>query len=351
MIRVLIVDDSKVVQEFLTHILSSDPEIKVVGIAGSGEEAIRQVWEKRPDVITMDIHMPRMNGLETTLHIMETIATPIVIVSGSTRTKDRAQTFKYLEAGALAVVSRPPDIPHPGFAASRNELLQTVRSMSEIRVVRRFVQTRKERKFESVDVPRPDKLSTSVKLIAIGASTGGPMALNTILSRLPKDLKIPVLIVQHITSGFVKALMEWLSVSSVLPLKIAENGEFLKEGNGYIAPDNVHMGVNRSMQIILRSDPPENGLRPSVDHLFRSVARHFGPESAGILLTGMGKDGAAELKKMKETGAITMAQDEESSVVYGMPGEAVKLEAADYILPPEGIAEMITDYLMHFSIR
>ncbi len=340
MIRVLIVDDSKVVQEFLAYILSSDPEIRIAGFAASGEEAIARVMELRPDVITMDINMPGIDGVETTRRIMESTATPIVIVSGSEKVDDRSYVFKLLEAGALAVVKRPPDIRHAQHKQMRAELLQTVRLMSEVKVVRviRRKQTDKDQNVENSI--KPVARHGDVHLIAIGASTGGPAALQKILSLLPKDLNVPVVIVQHITMGFINGLQEWLSGTSAIPVKIAENEKQLQNGIAYFAPDGFHLGVTRDLKVSLFSGPPESGLIPAVDYLFRSVAENFGAHALGILLTGMGKDGAEGLRAMKEKGAVTIAQNQESSIVFGMPGEAVRLGAAVYILPPDEIASM-----------
>jgi two-component system chemotaxis response regulator CheB len=341
MIKVLIVDDSKVIQEFLAHLLSSDPDFQVVGIAGSGYEAIEFVKAKKPDVITMDIHMPGMDGYEATRTIMETVPTPIVIVSGSSNKKEVTNTFRLLEAGALAVVIRPPGFEHPKFAASRKELIQTIKLMSEVKVVRLFPRSRKEQIKPIRFVQTFENDLKRIQVIAIGASTGGPMALQIILSRLPEDLPVPVLIVQHITKGFVKGFHEWLSATSGIKLKIAEDGEPISAGVGYIAPDNFHMGISRGSKIDLSKQPPEKGLKPSVSYLFRSVAQTFGPNALGVLLTGMGKDGADELKAMKDKGAFTVVQNEESSVVFGMPGEALSIGAADQALSPEKIAEIL----------
>jgi two-component system chemotaxis response regulator CheB len=341
MIKVLIVDDSKVIQEFLAHLLSSDPDIQVVGLANSGIEAIELVKKKKPDVITMDIHMPGMDGYEATRTIMETVPTPIVIVSGSSKTKEVVNTFKLLEAGALAVVIRPPGFEHPQFAASRKELIQMVKLMSEVKVVRLFPRSRKEQKKPILLIQNFENDLKRIQLIAIGASTGGPMALQIILSRLPENLPVPVLIVQHIARGFVTGFLEWLSATSGIKLKIAEDGEPISSGVGYIAPDDFQMGISRKGKIILSDQPPENGLRPSVSYLFRSVAQSMGPNAMGVLLTGMGKDGAEELKTMKEMGACTLVQNAESSVVFGMPGEALRIGAADQALSPEKIAEIM----------
>jgi two-component system chemotaxis response regulator CheB len=342
MIKLIIVDDSKVVQEFLRYILSSDPDILVVGVAGSGCEAIDLVKEKKPDVITMDIHMPGMDGFEATRKIMETYPTPIVIVSGSSKVTEKANLFRLLEAGALAVITRPPGISDPQFTTSCKELIQTVKLMSEVKVVKLYPLSKKElinpfrlgKVFEK-DVKR-------IEIIAIGASTGGPIALQKILSHLPKELPVPVLIVQHIAAGFVNGFKEWLSITSGIKLKIAQDGELVSGGTGYIAPDKFHMGISSGGIIRLSNELPENSLKPSVSFLFRSVSKAFGPHALGILLTGMGRDGADELKVMKDKGALTIVQNEESSIIFGMPGEALKIGAADYALSPESIAEIIS---------
>jgi two-component system chemotaxis response regulator CheB len=342
MVKVLIVDDSKVVQEFLVHIFSSDPKFKIVGIASSGCEAIDLVRIKKPDVITMDVHMSGIDGYEATRRIMETFPTPIVIVSGSVNPKELVDTYKSLEAGALALVLRPPGIEHPQFKAFSKELIQTVKLMSEIKVIKLYHHNRKDQISHLRLGKAYENDGKRIQVIAIGASMGGPMALQKILSGLPEDLAVPVLIVQHIAAGFVKSFQEWLSLTSIIKLKIAEDGEIASAGIGYIAPDNFQMGINPGRKITLRNQPPENGSKPSVSYLLRTVSAGFGPNALGVLLSGMGIDGADELKSMKDGGAITIVQNEESSVMFGMPGEALMIGAADHALSPESIAEFIT---------
>ena len=342
MIKVLIIDGSKVIQEFLNNILSSDPDIQVVGVASSGNEAMELVKIKKPDLITIDLKMDGMDGYETTTRIMETFPTPIVIVSGIENTKEVVDANRYMEVGALAVVFRPAPIDLHQFIAFRKELIQTVKLMSEIIVVKHFHRKRKELKKSDSLTQHFENEVKRIQIIAIGASTGGPLALQTILSRLPKDLSVPVLIVQHIAPGFVNVFQKMLSSNSGIKLKIAENGEKISAGIGYIAPDNYHMGVTLDRKIILSNQPPENGSKPSVSFLFRSVAENFGPNSLGVLLTGMGKDGADELKDMKDKGALTVVQNEESSVVFGMPGEALRIGASNNALSPQSIAEILS---------
>lgn len=341
MIKVLIVDDSKTVQEFMSYMFSSDKDIQVIGMVGSGDEAVEFVRKNKPDVITMDIHMPGMNGYEATRAIMQTNPTPIVIVSGSLRLTEVSNSFKLIEAGALAVVRRPPGIGDPGFNEARKELVTMIKLMSEIKVVKLFqnqMQPRPNRIIADNSFASDDK---KIKLIAIGASTGGPIALNIILMNLPKNLPVPVVIVQHIAKGFLNGFRDWLAAASSLTVHIAEDGDYLKPGNVYIAPDGYQMGISAGLMIKLEKPVQDSGLCPSVDHLFQSVAEVLGESAVGVLLSGMGKDGAKELKNMKEKGAITIAQDKESCVVFGMPGEAVKIGAADRVLSPEKIAQSL----------
>lgn len=343
MIKLLIVEDSPVAREFLTYIFTSDPAIQVVGTAGNGVEALEMVRRKKPDVITMDIHMPLMDGFEATRRIMETVPTPIVIVSGSTGANEVSGTFKAIEAGALAVVRRPHGINHEAFEAGSKELIQTIKLMSEIRVVKRFARPGILRSAAHLSIAPLPKRPAKIQAVAFGASTGGPPVLKEILSGLPKDFPVPVLIVQHIAQGFVKGFAEWLSGASSFPISVAMRGERAAPGHGYVAPDGFHMGLENGLNIALSDHAPENHLRPSVSYLFRSVAQVLGPAAVGVLLTGMGRDGAEELKTLKDTGAVTIVQNEESSVVHGMPGEAIKLGAATYVLPPEGIAAMLAE--------
>jgi len=339
MIKVLIVEDSQVVRDLLTYIFSSDPDIQVVGTASSGEEAVKAIEDKRPDIVTMDINMPKMDGYEATRIIMETTPTPIVIVSASWDSKEVEKTFRAMEVGALAAVRKPVGVAHPDYKDQVEELIQTVKLMSEVKVVRRRPQVTLKKYIPVISpVSEPAHTITNIKAVAIGASTGGPPVVEAILSGLPKDFRVPLLIVQHIAPGFVQGFTDWLAGSCRFPVKIAKQCELLLPAHAYIAPDDVHMGVSMDGRIVLSTNASENGLRPSVSYLFRSAADVFGRNVVGVLLTGMGKDGAYELKTMQEKGAITIAQDKESSVVYGMPGEAVALGAAMHVLSPEEIA-------------
>jgi two-component system chemotaxis response regulator CheB len=340
LIKVLVVEDSPVVREFLVHILGADPDIRVIGTAHDGEQALEAIARKQPDVITMDVHMPKMNGLDATRRIMETCPTPIVVVSGSIDPAEVATTFEAMEAGALAVLRRPAGIGHPDHEATARELVQTVKLMSEVKVVRRWSRARRDSIARPAQ-PRLERAPGSCRIVALGASTGGPPVLQTILSQLPKDFPAPVLVVQHMAAGFVRGLIEWLGHSSRLPIHLAAHGEQMLPGHVYVAADELQMKVERGGRIVLTREPPENGLRPSVSFLFRSVAEVYGGDAVAGLLTGMGRDGADELKLLRDKGAVTFAQDKVSSVVHGMPGEAIKLDAATLVLAPEKIAGVL----------
>lgn len=339
-IRVLIVEDSPTQRQLLMHILAADPALQVVGCAGDGEEAIELVQQHRPDVITMDLHMPRMDGIEAVRIIMETAPTPIVVVSGQLAQSDMDQTFSALTAGALAVVEKPTG--SNGALAFR--LVQTVKLMSEIKVVRRWP----KRAPVSPPVPRPTFAAApraDLQLIAIGASTGGPLVLHGILAGLAGRVDVPIVVVQHIASGFTVGFAEWLAKTTGMPVRVGCNGEHLLPGHVYIAPDGHNMGVTSGLSIALSSDPPENGHRPSVSYLFRAASQAVGRNAVGVLLSGMGRDGAAELKLMADRGAVTIAQDPQSAVVAGMPGEAIKLGGAQYVLAPDKIPKVLMDLL------
>lgn len=340
-IRVLVVDDSPAVAEFLTHVLNADSNIQVVGVAANGEEGLEATLRTKPDVITMDIYMPKVNGFEATRKIMETRPTPIVIVSGSASVDEVATNFRAMEAGALAVVARPHGPGHPAHEVQTKELVATVKLMSEVKVVRRW--PRAKFRQELTLTPQVDAKTSpgAIQVVAIGASTGGPLVLQTILSGLPRDFAAPVLIVQHMAPGFVEGFVEWLARSSGFPVRVATASESLESGHAYVAPDDFHMGVSMDQRILLTKGVKEHGTRPSVSFLFRSVKAVCGPNAVGVLLTGMGRDGAEELKALRDVGAITIAQDKESSVVHGMPGQAIQLGAAARVLSPEAIAKIL----------
>jgi two-component system, chemotaxis family, protein-glutamate methylesterase/glutaminase len=336
MIKVLIVDDSPVAREMIAHVLMADPEIQVIGSARNGVEAIAAVELKRPDVVTMDVHMPGLDGFETTRQIMMEHPVPVVIVTSTLDPKTDSATFRTLEAGAVAIVLKPPGVGHPDHARAAFDLVQTVKLMSEVKVVRRSNRAARQQ------VPKPEPAGeAAVRVVAIGASTGGPVVIQNILGSLPEDFPVPLLVVQHMAEDFIDGFAEWLSSSSLIRVKVAAAGERIRPGTAYVAPGGLQMGMDEQGRIALTAGRAGEYHCPSVTHMFSSVAERYGRNAVGILLSGMGADGALGLKEMQERGALTIAQDEESCVVFGMPAEAVKLKAAQHVLPPESIIAML----------
>jgi two-component system chemotaxis response regulator CheB len=339
-IRVLIVDDSLGMRMMLEQVFSDDPDLEVVGSAGDGTEAIDAVKRLSPDVITMDIQMPRMDGLEATRRIMETRPTPIVILSGNLDETEVASSFRAMEAGALIALPKPRGGAHPEYESDMANLVRKVKLMAEVKLVKRWPRAHKV-------APQPlrqaagEPVQARCEVVAIGASTGGPAVINTILSGLPPGFPLAVLIVQHMAEGFINGFVNWLNISSRLPVHVASQGERLLPGHVYIAPDGLYLEVKAGGCIALTGTDLSHGQSLSVSALFRSMAAVYGRNGIGILLTGMGDDGARELKLMKDKGAVTIAQDRESSVIYGMPGEAVKFGAANHVLPPDRIVALL----------
>ena len=343
MIRLLVVEDSKTVQRALVQAFAADPQIRVVGTAESGEAALSLACSLKPDLITMDINLPGMDGFQATRAIMSSCPTPIVVVTGKLDPRDSATLFRVMEAGALMVLAKPDPVGSAGHAESVARLVHHIKLMSEIKVVRRvFPRGSPGLNQNPLPPPPPDRAGAPVRVVAVGASTGGPPLLQQILSSLPADFGATVLVVQHMAEGFTENFVAWLNLTSTLPVRLAEPGMPLIPGQVLVAPDGYHLEVGPGELIVLSAARPENGLRPSVAALFRSVAARLGPRCAGVLLTGMGSDGARELKHLRERGGVTIAQDRDSCVVFGMPGEAIRLEAAAYILPPEGIIDLLT---------
>jgi len=347
-IAVLVVDDSPSMRMLLVHVLQGDPRIEVIGTVNDGQGAIDflEAGQPKPDVVLMDIHMPHLDGFEATRRIMETRPLPIVICTATADPRDIAVAFRSMEAGAVACVEKPTGIEDPDYERCSANLQQTIRLMAEVKVVRRWRRAR-------AAVPRiaaaPQPQHPGRRLIGIGASTGGPPVLQTILAGLPRNFAAPLVIVQHISRGFLPGMVEWLNQTTDIGVRIASHGAVPEPGHAYIAPDDFHLSVSSSGRLLLTREEPESGLRPSVGRLFRSLAENLGSKAVGVLLTGMGRDGAAELKQMRAAGALTIAQDRESSVVHGMPGEAIALGAAEQVLPADRIAQALLNEINNKS--
>jgi two-component system, chemotaxis family, protein-glutamate methylesterase/glutaminase len=340
-IKVLVADDSPVMRTLLVELLNGAPDFEVIGAVGDGQAAIDFLERSgsRPDVLLVDIHMPNLDGFEVTRRIMETRPLPIIMCTATADPRELAITFRSIEAGAVACVEKPVAIG-PGFEEKQRNLLQTLRLMAEVKVVRRWGRQRAPH----VAAPsEKDPISRGaaapvIRFVGIGASTGGPPVLQTILSSLPRDFPVPLLIVQHIAPGFLSGMVEWLNETTGLRVHIAAHGTTPLPGHAYVAPDDFHLAADAGGRLVLAREAPEAGLRPAVAYLFRSLANTCGSSAIGVLLTGMGKDGAAELKEMRDRGACTIAQDRETSVVHGMPGEAIERDAATLVLPADRIA-------------
>lgn len=338
-VRVLLVDDSPIVLSILERILSADPRIEVVGKAYNGDDALQQVRRLEPTILCTDLHMPGMDGLELTRRVMDEYPLPILVVSVSVGPDQKDNVFNLIEAGAVDVFSKP----RSGFridSAEARELRERIKLISGVRVFRR---KRKEVSVKSAAASVPDANS---HIVAIGASTGGPQALMAILSSLPADYPMPVLCVQHICSGFLQSLVDWLDGRCALKVKMAGDGERIEQGHVYFPAEDTHLVVESHMFLKLSRNEPEGGHRPSVDTLFRSVARHYGNTAVAVLLSGMGRDGAEGMEIIALAGGQTIAQDEATSVVFGMPNEAIKLGAVKHVLPIEEIGPFLSRLAM-----
>lgn len=341
MIRVLVVEDSPVVRELLAHILGSDPEIQVAGMAENGAVAVEMCSRLSPEVITMGIHMPVMDGYEATRRIMNDHPVPVIIVSTSFDKKEVEGSFLAIEAGALAVLRMPVAVGHPDHERMARELVRTVKLMSEAKVVRRWRRAGDGSRASPPPEPNPSSGNPGIEVVLIGASTGGPVVIRSLLSGIPRDFPVPILVVQHMAEGFTRGFVDWLNRTSNLPVRVAEENEAIFPGNVYMAPTGSQMILRQGGRISYTKEAGEFGLCPSVSHLFRSAAQVYGAKTLAVLLSGMGRDGVAEMKMLKDLGAVTIAQDKESSVVYGMPGEAARTGAVTHLLSPDKIVKKI----------
>lgn len=340
MMRVLVVEDSATDRELLVALLGGDPGIEVVGQAENGYRGVELARELRPDLITMDILMPGLDGLEATKEIMVHSPTPILVVSSTVRDGGVALSLDAIRAGALMCVEKPVPPGAPDYESRKAQFLSLAKAMAQVKVVRRWPATRR-----SGPAPAPAPLRTAVRpirLVTIAGSTGGPAALQRILMDLPGDFPRPVVVVQHIAAGFVAGLAEWLRSSCHLRVKVAEDGETLAPRTVYLASDGRHLGVTSERTIRMSVEGPVNGFRPSANHLFRSAAQAYGSGVAAVMLTGMGNDGVEGLRAVKQAGGHVIAQDEATSVIYGMPREAVAAGVVDAELPITEIGPRLT---------
>ncbi|EMI15964.1 response regulator receiver modulated CheB methylesterase [Rhodopirellula maiorica SM1] len=338
---VLIVDDSATAREVLRAILCEEAGFRVIGFAKDGHEAVEKAKELHPDVITMDINMPGMNGLDATREIMIEAPTPIVIVSASTRVREIEASMEALGAGALAILLKPPGPHSPKYAALAKEIVKTVKAMAGVLVIRRRRRLKTNGETNVVrELPDPPKRG-KIQLVSILSSTGGPPALAKVLGELPANFPAPILLVQHMVPSFVAGFASWLDSVIPLPVRLACDHERIEQSCVYVAAAGSHLGVTRGSRICLSDDPPIDGFQPAGTHLFASVAEQFGNASAGVIMTGMGRDGVDGLQRIYDAGGTTIAQDEATSVVFGMAKVAIEQKIIGSVLPLDQIGKQL----------
>ncbi|HUL59202.1 MAG TPA: chemotaxis-specific protein-glutamate methyltransferase CheB [Anaeromyxobacteraceae bacterium] len=329
-IRVLVADDSELFREVLSKVVAADPAFEVVAVAGDGDDAAAMTRELKPDVITMDLNMPDADGFSGIARIMAETPTPILVLTAN---KEEAVGFRALSLGALDILEKPAassDLDDYGEA-----LRSRLRLLAGVKVIRHLRGLRGRH-------PAGPRAAARTNLVVVGASLGGPRALATLLRGLPTDFPAPIAVVQHIADGFTEGLAGWLAQESRLDVREARDREALAPGRVVLAPTGRHLVVAEGMAY-LSDAPAVDTFKPSVTPLFLSAARAYGARACGVLLTGMGRDGAEGMKALKEAGAPTLAQDEATSAVFGMPRAAIELGAVDRVLPIEDISRALLE--------
>jgi two-component system chemotaxis response regulator CheB len=352
-IRALVVDDAVVVRRMVSDVLAEDPDIEVVGTAANGRIGLQKITQVNPDIVTLDVEMPELNGLETLKAIRQTHPTLPVIMFSTLTARGASETLEALSLGASDYVTKPANVGSVNLAQQRirDELIPKVKALCKHeeaapRVVEppprlRLVNDPRPAARSAMPPPLVARPAASVDIVTIGVSTGGPNALAVLLPALPKSFSVPIVLVQHMPPMFTKLLAERLDSQSELHVVEAAGGEALQPGWVYIAPGNFHMVIQRkgtSVVTALNQLPPENSCRPAVDPLFRSVSQVYGAHTLGLVLTGMGQDGLRGAEDIRAAGGHVLVQDEATSVVWGMPGFVAKAQLADRVLPLQEIA-------------
>lgn len=365
--RILIAEDSSLFATVLREMIEPEPDMEIVGMAQNGEQAVQLCAELSPDLVLMDIHMPVMDGLTATGHIMARCPTPILVITADPYRGGVDLSFKALSAGALDLVGKPDEMPMR--EAERLELLRKMRILSEVPVVRHVRESlsagirrdKQQAKKSSTRPSKTDKTKTdktktdktkkprknnkiageSTPVVGIAASTGGPKALAQLLSQLPADFPAPILLVQHITRGFSAHLTRWLDANSELCVVEAKHGQPIRSGHVYVAPTEMQMELTASRFLKVYDGPAVAGHRPSGDVLLRSLARHVAPRAVGLVLSGMGQDGAFGMAALYRSGSVTLVQDEASSVVYSMPRSALERGVVSEVVELDQMADKL----------
>jgi two-component system chemotaxis response regulator CheB len=354
--RVLVVEDSLTTRRYLVEVLSAHPDFEVVGEAEDGKRAIELCQTLRPDVITLDMMMPVMSGVAVTEYIMAYYPTPILVVSASTNRGEVYKTYDALAAGALDVLEKPTGDDPDG--AWESKLVSAVKIAARVRVIThiraKIGSLGRTSAGPSTFVPSASSNGAATgRIIAIGGSTGGPAAIVEILRRLPASFAVPILLVIHISEPFGAAFADWLDGQTTMRVRYAKDGEplpVLGQAGVVMAPPGLHLLVQQG-KLRLSSGPERNSCRPSVDVLFESLAQELGDQTTACLLTGMGRDGAAGLLALRRAGALTLAQDEATAVVFGMPKEAIQLGAAKQVLALDQIAPTLAAVAREADLR
>jgi two-component system chemotaxis response regulator CheB len=349
-IKVLLVEDSPLAITILKRMIGKAADMQVVGTARTGVEAMELIPKLKPDVVCTDLLMPKMNGLELTQAIMEKHPKPILVISASVQDEDKNNVFQLLEAGAVDVFAKPRSGQIEDYESLTEKLLGKIRVLAGVKVfTKRSKGSILNPKQATISTPRPTtppvSLPTSVKILAIAASTGGPQAFQEILRHLPANFPVPVVCVQHISTGFLDGFLHWLEQTCPLKVAIAKTGDSPRAGTIYFPPERNHLQLDVQGRFYCVDGPNVDGHCPSATVLFQSVAKYYRSSAVGILLSGMGKDGAAGLLELKQKGSFTIAQNEETSVVFGMPQEAIKLGAVKLILGLPDIGPKILEII------
>jgi two-component system chemotaxis response regulator CheB len=318
-------------QKVLIDLLQSDPQISVIGTARDGEETLSKIATLHPDVVTLDIEMPRMNGLTTVRKIMETNPLPVVMISALTQ-REAQLTLKALEFGAVDYVPKPSGPISLNMNTVKNELISKVKTAASANI--------RQVKPPAMKAIAPSTAKSSDRIISIAASTGGPAAVAYVLRNIPENTP-PILVVQHMQKGMTKLFSEGLNQECKIKVKEAEEGDVVQEGLALIAPGGFHMVVTKSGKINLTTSPPVNYVRPSADVMMKSAAKTYSSKNIGVILTGMGVDGAKGIEAIKKKGGVTIAQDKKTCVVFGMPDAAIKTGCVDFVTPLEVIPKEI----------
>jgi two-component system chemotaxis response regulator CheB len=334
----MVVEDSLVVRQLLVHIISRDPRLVVAAAVESAEEALREIGRVRPDVISMDIRLPGMDGLEATRRIMTEHPTPIVVIADSIADSSLKISMNALRAGALTVVEKPVGVSSAGYAGIADTICTQLYIMSQVPVVRQRSFAWRPPGQATAQRRDPDWSPARPSIMAIAASTGGPPALAKVLGSLPGNFPLPILLVQHMGAPFMEGFASWLNGLVPLDVRVAQEQDIPAAGRVYVAPGDRHLILSPAGTLRVSAEPPIGNQRPSATALFRSVAQAVGRRGVGVLLTGMGEDGAQGLVEMRQAGGYTLAEDETTAVVYGMPAAAARMGGASASLPLDQIA-------------